>query len=126
VFKKAFEAEKISLPSNMIETPFTSTGKVLPSTLIGEVISKELLSLTKMWNKVMFLASSLIFSTVFPVTLMLPIWVGAPCASFHFSAAIKILLLIALKTLSSREMLSDDFWILITGNPSQRMSPSLK
>ena len=126
MFKNAFPAEKISLPSNTIEIPLTSSAKVFPVTRIGEVISKELLSLTKMWNKVMFLALSSNFSTVLPVTLMFPIWVGAPCASLPFSAAIKTLLLIALKTLSSIVMLSDDFWILITGNPSQKMSPSLK
>ena len=120
------DAEKISLPSNSIETPLAVSTKVLPVTLIGEVISKELLSLTKMWNKTMSLASSANFSIVFPVTLMLPIWVGAPCASLPFSAAINIFLLIALNVLSEIEMLSDDFWTLITGKPSQLMSPSLK
>ena len=120
------EAEKISLPSNSIEIPFAVSTKVFPVTLIGEVISKELLSLTKMWNKIMSLASSVYFSIVFPVTLMLPIWVGAPCASLPFSAAIKMLLLIALKVLSAIEILSDDFWTLITGKPSHKMSPSLK
>ena len=57
---------------------------------------------------------------------MLPIGVGKPCASLPFSAATKTLLLIALKVLSSIAMLSEDFWILITGKPSQKIAPSLK
>ena len=64
--------------------------------------------------------------TVFPVTLILPKEDGKPWASLPCSAAIKTLLLRAVKLLFSIAISLDAFWILITGNSVHTISPSSK